>query len=409
MLDWKMGTVSTAAAIRRSSAAFFIFSPRIRIGPRAREKIDGYKEIEAKANNLLGNGSKSPVRPIRRICGTGERYRFRRTVIGKPDLRRRTGNGIGTLAEHTDGVSSRSPVFLDTGDLPKLMSDSKSDVTPEGYSVRPEEIHSHLRHLDRRQWWLWSTTVAVILLLTLAVASFAFPAMLSREQGTYSFYLNQSVRALVGMVLVFSVYVIYQQVLIYRMRNQISEQIQSLAKVESLASEVYKLAALDQLTGLYNRRSGEQRLAQEISRAQRHGRPLTVLLLDLNELKAVNDKLGHAAGDLVIKGFAERLQRAIRGSDLAVRLGGDEFMALLPECRADEVRHVLARVEGLDVDYQGEKIRCNFSSGWTDYKAGESPAELLKRADDALYSNKRSGKQKVNPSGVPSAVPQAVS
>ena len=79
------------------------------------------------------------------------------------------------------------------------------------------------------------------------------------------------------------------------MRNQLAEQIQSLAKVESLASEVYKLAALDQLTGLYNRRSGEQRLAQEISRAQRHGRPLTVLLLDLNELKAVNDKLGHAA------------------------------------------------------------------------------------------------------------------
>ena len=59
--------------------------------------------------------------------------------------------------------------------------------------------------------------------------------------------------------------------------------------------------------------------------------------------------------------------------------------------------------------YQGETIRCNFSSGWTDYKAGESPAELLKRADDALYSNKRSGKQKVDPSGVPSAVPQAAS
>jgi len=84
-------------------------------------------------------------------------------------------------------------------------------------------------------------------------------------------------------------------------------------------------------------------------------------------------------------------------------------MALLPECRADEVRHVLARVEGLDVEYQGETIRCNFSSGWTDYKPGESPAELLKRADDALYSNKRSGKLKADPSGIRSAVPQAVS
>src|SRR5271156_4171957 len=203
----------------------------------------------------------------------------------------------------------------------------------------PEQIREHLYHLDRRQWWLWSTTVAVILLLTLAVASFAFPALLSRDDSTYSFYLNQAVRALVGLVLVFSVYLVYQQVQLSRLRHEVADQMQSLAKVETLASEVYKLAALDQLTGLYNRRSGEQRLAQEISRAQRHGRPLTVLLMDLDGLKQINDRHGHAAGDTVLKGFADRLQRAIRGSDLAVRLGGDEFMALLPECRAEEVWH----------------------------------------------------------------------
>lgn len=273
--------------------------------------------------------------------------------------------------------------------------------------MRPEEIRKHLRHLDRKQWWLWSTTVAVLLLLTLAVASFTFPAMLSAEESGYSFFLNQSVRALVGIVLLFSVYLVYQQVMIGRLRHELADQIESLAKVESLASEVYKLAALDQLTGLYNRRSGEQRLAQEISRAQRHGRPLTILLMDLDNLKQVNDKLGHAAGDLVIKGFADRLQRAIRGSDLAVRLGGDEFMALLPECRADEVRHVLGRVEGLEVIYNGEKIRCQFSRGWTDYKPGESPQDLLKRADDVLYEYKRAGKHAVaafNSTAVPHSV-----
>ena len=274
-----------------------------------------------------------------------------------------------------------------------MMSESRPETYAGSVGVHPEEIRKNLQHLDRKQWWLWSTTVAVLLLLTLAVASFTFPALLSHEADTYSFFLNQAVRALVGIVLLFSVYLVYQQVLIHRLRNQLSQQIESLAKVESLASEVYKLAALDQLTGLYNRRSGEQRLEQEISRAQRHGRPLTVLLMDLDGLKQVNDKYGHAAGDLVIKGFAERLQRAIRGSDLAVRLGGDEFMALLPECRAEEVRHVLARVEGLEMTYNNEKIRGSFSRGWTDYKPGESPQELLKRADDALYANKRAGKQ----------------
>jgi diguanylate cyclase (GGDEF)-like protein len=180
-----------------------------------------------------------------------------------------------------------------------------------------------------------------------------------------------------------------------------------LAKVESLASEVYKLAALDQLTGLYNRRSGEQRLAQEISRAQRHGRPLTVLLMDLDGLKLVNDRHGHAAGDTLLKGFADRLQRAIRGSDLAVRLGGDEFMALLPECRAEEVRHVLARIEGLEIICNDERISLQFSRGWTDYKPGESPQELLQRADQELYANKRAGK--CSSAAMPSSpVPQSV-
>src|ERR1700677_1949481 len=267
------------------------------------------------------------------------------------------------------------------------------DPALTGSELPPEHIRKNLTHLERRERWLWSTTVAVILLLTLGVASFAFPALLSREQSTYSFYLNQSVRALVGLVLLFSVYLIYQRNLISKLRNELTGQMNSLAKVESLASEVYKLAALDQLTGLYNRRSGEQRLAQEISRAQRHGRPLTILLMDIDGLKLMNDTHGHAAGDTALKGFADRLQRAIRGSDLAVRLGGDEFMALLPECRADEGPHVLARIEGFEFDCNDEKIRLYFSRGWTDYRAGESSQELLLRADKELYADKRAGKQ----------------
>ena len=95
----------------------------------------------------------------------------------------------------------------------------------------------------------------------------------------------------------------------------------------------------------------------------------------------------------MLKGFADRLQRAIRGSDLAVRLGGDEFMALLPECRAEEVRHVLARIEGLEFEFNEEKTSLHFSRGWTDYKAGETPQELLNRADQELYANKRAGKR----------------
>jgi diguanylate cyclase (GGDEF)-like protein len=257
-------------------------------------------------------------------------------------------------------------------------------------------VRENLRKLDSRQWWLWTSTVLVLVLLTVAVASFAFPALLSKDESGYSFYLNQAVRALVGIVLLFSVYLVYQQTLIMRMRNQIADQISSLAKVESLTNEVYKLAALDQLTGLYNRRSGEQRLAEEINRALRYDRPLTLLLLDLDGLKQINDQFGHPAGDLALKTSAERLQRAIRGSDQAVRLGGDEFMVILPECKSEEVRHVLGRLEDLEIRYNDQKILCRFSRGWTDFKPGETAQELLSRADDALYADKRSGKRSDN-------------
>lgn len=276
------------------------------------------------------------------------------------------------------------------------MASMTSQPLPEAKG-EPSSFQENLRKLDTRQWWLWSSTVLVLILLTVAVASFAFPALLGKEDGNYSFYLNQSVRALIGIVLLFSVYLVYQQMLIMRMRRQIADQISSLAKVETLTNEVYKLAALDPLTGLYNRRSGEQRLAEEIQRATRHGRPLTLLLLDLDGLKQINDRFGHGAGDLALRTSAERLQRAIRGSDQAVRLGGDEFMVILPECKSEEVRHVLARLEGMEIDHDGEKIPCRFSRGWTDYKPGETAQELINRADAALYADKRSANSRLEP------------
>ncbi len=307
-------------------------------------------------------------------------------------------NDNGTSAELTYGVHSGIAVLKVFRQCVSVSIMVETSPSLETAHIPPEAFREHLRKLDRRQWWLWSSTVFVLVLLTIAVASFAFPAMLSIEQVTYSFYLNQAVRALVGIVLLFSVYVVYQQTMIVRMRNELADQIQSLARVQTLTDEVYKLAALDQLTGLYNRRSGEQRLAEEISRAVRHERPLTILLIDLDGLKQTNDKLGHAAGDLVLKTFSERLRKAIRGSDLAVRLGGDEFMVLLPECRADEVKHVLGRLEGLDVQYEETKIPCRFSRGWTDYKPGETAEELMRRGDEALYENKRAGKKTTDPS-----------
>ena len=256
--------------------------------------------------------------------------------------------------------------------------------------AQAEQIRASILQVERRQWGMWSTMVLVTLLLTLGIASFAFPGLLSQSKASDS--LDLATRALVGLVLLFNVYTVYQQLQIHRIQRNLGKQVEVLGKMEERTEEVYKLAALDALTGLHNRRSGEQRLAEEISRAQRHGRPLTILLLDLNGLKQINDKYGHAAGDEVIRQFAARLIRAIRGSDLAVRLGGDEFLVLLPECKPEEVRHVLNRLSGLSVDCNGESVAVSFSAGWTNFIAGETAEELMKRGDEALYANKRAGR-----------------
>lgn len=249
-----------------------------------------------------------------------------------------------------------------------------------------------MRHVGRRQLWLWSSAVMVTLLLTVGIASFAFPRLLTQADAVYSFNLSQAVRGLVGIVLLFNVYTIYQQLQIHRMQRELTEQILALDKMETRTEEVYKMAMLDPLTGLYNRRSGEQRLAGEVSRSERHGRPLTIVSLDLDKLKEINDNFGHAAGDEVIKCFAGRISRAVRGSDLAIRLGGDEFLLLLPECKPEDVQLVLGRLRGMKIDLGGQSIPLAFSAGWTNYMPGESPEELLKRADDALYANKRLGR-----------------
>ena len=256
---------------------------------------------------------------------------------------------------------------------------------------RGREIQAAMRHVGRRQWWLWSSGVMVTLLLTLGIASFAFPGLLTKQDATYSF--DQALRGLVGLVLLFNVYTVYQQLQIRRLQGDLAEQVCTMGKMEARTEEVFKLAILDPLTGLYNRRCGEQRLAQEIARSQRNGHPLTIIMLDLMRLKSVNDTFGHAAGDEMIKCFAGRINKAIRGSDLAVRQGGDEFLLLLPECKPEEVRHVLGRLSGMKLDLGGQTIPLAFSAGWTNYIPGESSEELLQRADMAMYANKRASKE----------------
>lgn len=283
-------------------------------------------------------------------------------------------------------------------------SNEKSFEPLTADQIRQIEVaQKHLKGLERRDWWLWWSAITVILLLTLAVVTISLPDILKESDRIFQLNLSLAIHALVALVLLFNIYTVYQQWLIKRLRMQTAKHLEILSRLRIRAEEFHEMATRDPLTDLSNRRLGEERLASEVARSERHGHPLSVLLLDLNRFKGINDRYGHAAGDAVLKSFAQRLNKVIRASDLAIRLGGDEFLVILPECLPDRIPSLLERLGHLEMQWGGESFTVHNAAGWAGYQKGETPAHLIERADKLLYANKRAASLTENaPAAVPS-------
>lgn len=254
------------------------------------------------------------------------------------------------------------------------------------------DFELRLRRLDRRDWWQWSGAILVTLLLTGALFSSTLPYVLGIHDADFEFNLRHNVQLLIGLVLLFDIYTIYYQLQMARLRRELAREISANIALEKRGDELKTLAVLDPLTGLYNRRLAEERLKEEVGRAQRHHQPLTVMLIDLDEFKHINDTFGHAAGDRVLKECAVHLKNATRVSDVTARLGGDEFVILLIDCSEAQASKVLTHLGPFEVDFMGNKIPVAFSIGYADCQQGDSPVGLLDRADKRLYDVKRSRK-----------------
>jgi diguanylate cyclase (GGDEF)-like protein len=272
---------------------------------------------------------------------------------------------------------------------PPIPSRHEPDLPPD---ASLPELQAKLQRLERRDWWLWSMAVVVMLLLTFAVFSMTFPGLVKVDDPFFQSSLNRAVRGLIGLVLIFNAYTIYQQVTVKRLRRDFSRKIEEMRILQVRAGEFERLALVDSLTGLSNRRVAEGRLASEAARSARYGHPLTVISFDLDKFKQINDTYGHLAGDQVLKQFAHRLGSTIRKSDLAARMGGDEFLVLLPECTTNQVQMLLDRLRPMETEYGGAKIPICFSAGWVGYEKGETTEQFLERADRTLYAEKRAGK-----------------
>lgn len=265
------------------------------------------------------------------------------------------------------------------------MTPSIAPITSEDPDYGVAEIQSNRRKLERRGLWVWGNAAIIILALTALVVALSASLHLRVPKPSYGWDLNSSVWGLVALVLIFTLHMIYQQVRLQRVQGEMAEQ--------QIEAEVFRrLALFDPLTGLYNRRFAEQRLKAEIARSERQGLSMIVALLDLNDFKKINDGYGHQAGDLVLKEFAKCLTSSTRGSDLAVRWGGDEFMLLLLDCQMEQLAVVLNRLRDLTVPLSGKTVPVSFSIGCKAYEPGYGIAEMIEEADRNLYAHKNSSK-----------------
>jgi len=166
------------------------------------------------------------------------------------------------------------------------------------------------------------------------------------------------------------------------------------------ASDLETLAAVDFLTGVYNRRQFEALARAELARCQRYLRPLSVMMLDIDHFKAVNDQFGHAAGDRVLKSVADLCRAAKRDSDIVARVGGEEFAIMLPETTEAATMQFAERLRRLIVDCaltaNEEEIPVTISVGIAGASIRTSGIEALMRdADQALYEAKRAGRNRI--------------
>lgn len=190
----------------------------------------------------------------------------------------------------------------------------------------------------------------------------------------------------------------------YRNAGEVAEKArQDMAVLAQAYSELERVANLDPLTGLYNRRVFLDRLEHALERAKRRRNSFALLLVDLDDFKSVNDRHGHEAGDRVLREVATRLSLCARGSDTVCRLGGDEFTVIMEDCSLSEATLVAQRIVEMvdkEMTIEGEWIQPSASVGVSVYPDhAADAAALIRSADQAMYRAKGHGKGRYEDSG----------
>lgn len=174
-----------------------------------------------------------------------------------------------------------------------------------------------------------------------------------------------------------------------RRLEELAERVAPALENARRFKEARELADLDALTGLHNRRYFHETLEREVARSHRYSRRLALVLLDVDDFKEINDRIGHLAGDAALAEAAERVRQAVRASDVACRVGGDELGVILPESGMDEARRLVERIQkALASRPVAGAGRVHVSAGVAELQPQDEATTLFERADESLYTAK---------------------
>ena len=249
------------------------------------------------------------------------------------------------------------------------------------------DVQREIRNVEGRDFQLWSIGAVVFLVTAAGFSSLVLPN-LARDLESLEIqgrYLPQLILGFITLIILFNAYVFEQRRLLRKTREVLVSKL-----VQSEANE--QLALMDPLTELFNRRYMDSMLSKEVSRTDRAGSCLTLLMIDVDGFKSVNDRFGHLEGDRFLNEIAMLLKRTFRNSDSVFRYGGDEFLVLMPDTHEERAPFIINRLEEEVARWNQENSGCGYemslSHGFASYSTGDDLREVLQVADQRMYQNK---------------------
>jgi len=250
-----------------------------------------------------------------------------------------------------------------------------------------EQLRREIKALEGRDFQLWSIGLLLLMVVAAGFIALILPNVMwnlpvLRLDGRY---LPQLFFGFIALIVLFNVYALEQRRGFRRTREELILQL--------IRSEVAEsLSLIDALTGVFNRRYLDQILPKEVSRADRLGSSLAILMVDVDSFKAVNTRFGHVVGDQVLTEVAQVLKASVRASDTVIRYGGDEFLVLMGDTDEQQAKpavdRLLARVDRWSQAGAIPGYKMSLSCGLAVYSQGANLAEVIEAADQRMFQQK---------------------